>query len=153
MDKVLYNYTIWLLARRSYHSAQLREKLKKRGAQQEEAEEIINHLHELRYINDEQYLQSYINQTIQQKPQGSRMLRQKLRQKGITGPAVDLNLKAVDEQEKELATAAFQKKLQKITPPYTKKHQEKLYRFLISRGFSLRTATQLIKSISFEKTY
>lgn len=144
MDSSHYKYIIWLLARRSYHSVQLREKLKKRGASPPEIEKILTQLKEQKFINDDQYIQSYIRDQLARKPQGIRKLRARLLQKGIKGPAVDRHLNAAAPQEPDLAAAALEKKLKTLekVPPQQKK--EKLYRFLASRGFNADTINRAL---------
>lgn len=145
-QKKLYNYAVRLLARRNYHSVTLREKLtKKEVGTGEDIEKVIGRLEELRYINDEDYLRYYINDQLTLRPQGIRLVRQKLMRRGIQGDQVEKELEKHHYREKERAQKAAQKKekLLKELPLHEKK--QKLFRFLASRGFDFETIQKVVR--------
>lgn len=144
-QKKLYNYAVRLLARRNYHSVTLREKLNNKAiGTSEDIEKVIGKMEELRYINDKDYLRYYINDQLTLRPQGIRLVRQKLLKKGIKGPEVEEELKKYQHNQAELARKAARKKLKTLKglPEYEKR--QKLFRFLVSRGFEFDTVKEVI---------
>ncbi len=149
------NYAVWLLARRRYHTAELQQKIMlKKNATLEETEGIIHKLEEYKYINDQEYLSLFIRDQLQRKPQGIRLIKQRLLQKGIPAeqieaaiaqyhnPAIELEQaqKALQQKIKTLHTATA-KAGHSATPQQQK---AKLYRFLAGRGFSPQTILKLL---------
>lgn len=150
-QKKLLHYAGRLLARRNYHSVTLREKLtQKEIGTLEDVETIINELTECKYINDSDYLRYYINDQLMLRPQGIRLVRQKLFKRGIKGSRVEQELEKHKPHEKELAQKAAEKKLRilKDLPEYER--GQKLFRFLISRGFDIDTVKGVVKELNTE---
>lgn len=148
-QKKLLHYAGRLLARRNYHSVTLREKLiKKEIGTAEDVEAIINELTECKYINDSDYLRYYINDQLMLRPQGTRLVRQKLFKRGIKGPEVEQELEKHKPYEKELAQKAAHKKLRilKDLPEYER--GQKLFRFLISRGFDIGVTKEVLQELN-----
>lgn len=144
-SKNLKGYVFSLLARRSYHSAELHKKLQQKGiGTPEEQEEIIQLCKDRGYINDEEYLKYYVQNQLERKPQSLRLLQQKLHRKGISADLTSLLNESVDEFA--LAQQAAQKKATTLSHRLTKSEkQQKLYRFLVSRGFSSHIAFRVVK--------
>ena len=145
--KHVFGYACAVLARRRYSSNELRKKLLKRyRTQAEPIEQVISRLMELRYVNDLEYTNLFIDDQLRRKPQGIRLLRQKLAQKGIPEELIHESFRAKELDEVALATTAIQKKLKTLQGVSGQKKVEKIYRFLGSRGFSTGTITRVLKS-------
>lgn len=145
-QKKLLNYAARLLARRNYHSITLREKLTKKGiGSAVDVETVIERLQELRYINDADYLAYYINDQLTLRPQGLRLVRQKLMRRGIKGQEVEQELAKHEHREPGLALKAAKKKQKLLTDLPTYEQNQKLFRFLASRGFSIDTIKQTLQ--------
>ena len=159
--KRIFNYGCWLLARRRYSESEFRKKLDKKFPDQIEATTaIIENFLARKYLDDTQYTELYIREQLNRKPQGLRVIKQKLRQKGInetTLSAVFQNQLVTGISENELAIQALAKKTAlldkashakiaqgKIVTPQQRK--QKLFRFLASRGFSPDTIMRALKS-------
>lgn len=145
-EKKVWNYAVRLLARRNYHSITLRKKLKEKGSgTPEEIESIIKKLKECRYLNDEEYIRYYVSDQLLLRPQSIRLVRQKLRQRGIQGEAVEQELARHAHREEEFARKAVRKKLKTVRGESQQKQREKLFRFLTARGFPLSTIKEVLK--------
>lgn len=146
--KKLYNYAVYLLSRRSYYSTALYEKLvKKEIGGAEDIEFVMGKMREYKFINDEQYVRNYIRDQLLCRPQGIRLLRQKMYRKGIKGEFVEQELALYEPKEMELARTALQKKeklLGKGSGLAVNKRREKLFRFLAGRGFSIDTIYKIV---------
>lgn len=160
-EKQLYNYAIWLLARRRYHSAELRQKLEKRSkrfAASNSSEEgavtqtsssvipaLIDKLTGYGYLNDDEYMKLFIEDQISRKAQGPRLIRQKLLRKGIDSTQIAIHLSHANIDQLSLAKKAASKKIIKLKPT-DPTGSAKLMRFLHGRGFDFSTIKQVLKS-------
>ena len=73
---------IKLLARKGYHSQELARKLRTKGHSDEEIEEAIKDMVRLGYVNDLEYMESFMRKA-EKKGWNSYTIRGKLYQKGI----------------------------------------------------------------------
>lgn len=136
--KKLLDYAVRLLARRNYHSVQLRKKLTQKGiGTNEDIEEVLSKLEEYKYINDEAFIEYYIKDQLTLRPQGTRKVRTRLFQKGIHGDTVEKELAKYEATELDRAKQAMHKKEKTLTEESEFKRREKIFRFLISRGFTI----------------
>lgn len=144
-QKKLLNYAARLLARRNYHSVTLREKLYSKGIGAEnDIEQVLEKLKTYKYINDQAYIEYYINDQLTLRPQGIRLVRQKLFRKGIKGDDVERELARHAHREPELARKALTKKRKTLKASSEYEKREKLFRFLTSRGFSIDTVKEAL---------
>lgn len=123
---------------RSIH--EIRIFLTKKGHEEKIVEEVIDYLEELGYLNDQQFCQFWIEDRIRLKPMGKRRIYNELLIKGIKPEFIKEALEnSFDEGlEKELATSLVKKKMKIFDS------QEKMARFLYSRGFDTGTIRQII---------
>ena len=119
------------LGRRSYSSWEIRNFFKDEIP---EIEEIIAEFTEQGYINDDEWLKSFIR-IEEGKGNGPHTLKSKLRQKGIPQEVIEAALTEASPQE-SLATAIYKKTKGR---PITKESKQKLIAFLARRGFSWDT--------------
>ncbi len=147
----LMDYALFLLGRQRYTVEEMRKKLsarvvkinRKQNLETENGEKtpaVIARLQELNLLNDEEYAELYIRDQQQKKPQGLRLLKRNMAQKGLSkdiiNEAVNAFSEDLSEKEYELAKYAAQKKLKSLTKYPQQKQREKLGRFLASRGFA-----------------
>ena len=145
-EKKLMEYAVRLLAGRRYHSAEIRKKLRGRTDDFELAENVIEKLNSYRYLDDAEYIRLYIADRLLLKPQGRRLIRNKLRQKNISSDEVDEQLELMENREYEMASLAAQKKIKSLKNESPQKRKEKLYRFLVSRGFENGAIVNAVKT-------
>ena len=77
------------LSRREYTAAELRDKLKKRGAVAEDIEQTLAYLQAGNYQSDERAGSAWINDRRRFAPRGSLLLRQELQYRGLDSALVD----------------------------------------------------------------
>ncbi len=95
-------------------------------------ENVVTKLRDIGQINDEEFAKWWVEQRSAFRPKGKRALEIELRRKGVKA-------KVEVGNEVELAVKAIQKKL-----PMPK---EKIFRYLISRGFSYDTVDSVIEKV------
>lgn len=123
-----------LLEKMDYTEYQILQKLKKSGYPQEIVEEILAFLKEKHYLDDDRYIEHYLECYGQRLSR--RQLQQKLRQKGLDAERIEFaleNMDAVDESE--LIRELMQKR--HYDPAEAdEKARQKMMRYLLGRGFS-----------------
>jgi SOS response regulatory protein OraA/RecX len=170
----LMDYALFLLGRQRYTVAGMRKKLNARvvkinrsakmtltaseisfpgsGATEdgEKIPAVIARLQELKLLNDEEFAELYIRDQLQRKPQGIRLLKRNMAQKGLEKAVIQQAVSETSDDlpatEYKLAERAAQKKLRTISKNPPKKQREKLARFLFSRGFSSSVALKVVNS-------
>lgn len=121
------------------------------SAKQYEAEEIAAAVEFCRsrgYLNDA-LLASDAVQFLNSGGKGQRVIRRKLQARGVDSELVEQALEALPpEAEKEAARSAAESKLRLLVREKdVRKKKEKLFRFLISRGFDCETAGNLVREM------
>lgn len=136
-----------LLARRAHSERELRLKLAARGYEELEIEAAVERLKAERYLDDAALCRDLAAAYLEERKYGYRYIRCKLRERGFAADIVAEAL-GVEDEERELAAAAAvlaRKYDAQRTGP------EKIYRFLLSRGFSESTAQRALRAAgSFE---
>lgn len=109
---------------------------------------VIEYLKEYHYLDDRQYSVDYINSRKNNK--GLKVLLYELRNKGVS----DTVLEEMKEEFSDIETDAVIKRLisKKGIDPNSedRKQKEKLYRFLLSRGFSYSDISNVISDLKEE---
>ncbi len=154
-QKILLQKAIRLLAARPHSTAEIKDKLRQKNiGTDDDIIAVIERLNKLHYLDDQDFARIFINSSLRKKPQGLRMIKIKLSQKGITEEVFSAALKAsiTENQfsEEQMAIEASQKKLRTLHKLPYQKQIEKLYRFLLSRGFS---QDAIHKAITFTKRH
>ncbi len=124
-----------LLARRGFSCRELKTRLTKAGMTPDLAGQVLSECQRLGLVNDEIYARDCA-EMLAARGLGTRRIRQELRLRGVAeqaGSAVeDL---AGNEAERAMEAARYKLRLISPQDPPLKKRQ-KLYRFLLNRGFS-----------------
>lgn len=124
------------------------EKLKIKGYEQKHIEESIKFLKEYKFLNDDYYAEAFIRDKLSSK--GSQRIRQELIKKGISRDTIEKKLYGIDKDtEKNTARELANKKLRVIqkSEKDTYKISGKLYRFLISRGYTYDVVKEVVKDV------
>lgn len=166
--KRAWDYLLFLLARRSYTVAELRERLLRRGLPAEEAEPLLQRLAELRLVDDALYAQQYVSS--RKRARGRIVLRRELRRKGVSEDLVNQELAGLSaSQQVDAATALLEKHAWRYQPPaatpppggaYTdaatyerrqalQKARAKAFGFLARRGFPADAAVQALERVGW----
>ena len=137
-----------LLAVRAHCERDLTNKLRQRKFSSKTIDSVINECKRLEFIDDIKFAREYIRELLE-RGSGEKLIKSKLMQKGLPGNIIDNEIQEMMSKDDELAAAriAYRKKvpsLKKETDP--RKKREKLYRYMLSKGFSY----DIIQEISEE---
>jgi regulatory protein len=112
----------------------------------DELQEIIENLKNSNFLNDQNFAELFIDSQIRRRPQGKMKLEYRLRQKGVDPAIIKQKLNLAHLNELELANTLAGKKLRTLnkTKIDQQKIEEKISRFLYSRGFSSETIYKVI---------
>lgn len=137
------SYALFLLARRSYYSEALKEKLRSQGISLPIITNLLEEMKSLGYLQDEEYLIAWVKAEIR-KGRSVLMIRAKAKQKGFHSHTISELLEKLFPVNLQSETAILQiKKLQKRGYP-----KEKIMQSLQRKGFSYGMLLDLLgKSI------
>ena len=130
-----------MLSRRAHCVRELRNKLIRKGTANTVADRVISECRRLELLNDAKFAKEYI-QELKESGCALRMIRAKLAKKGVPQEIQDAELEHsfLNDDEIEAAITALKKKLPHLKREKDpRKHREKLFRFMVSRGFSFET--------------
>jgi SOS response regulatory protein OraA/RecX len=131
--------------------AELRERLlEKNWTNEEIVETVIAKLEEYGYLDDAQFAKDFAASKLRQKPQGKRVLRQKLVLKKVPRETADAALEKVFEEtpEADLVETAIRKRVRLKGKPETREDVKKFYDFLMRQGFSYDVVSSKMREIS-----
>ncbi|MBZ0311435.1 recombination regulator RecX [Clostridium butyricum] len=124
------------------------EKLQMKGYEQNHIEASIEFLKEYKFLNDDYYAEAFIKDKLNSK--GSQRIKQDLIKKGIPRDKIEEKLEEIDKSaEKNTARVLANKKLRIIQKSEndTYKISGKLYRFLISKGYTYDVVKEVVKDV------
>lgn len=124
------------------------EKLQMKGYEQNHIEASIEFLKEYKFLNDDYYAEAFIKDKLNSK--GSQRIKQDLIKKGIPRDKIEEKLEGIDKSaEKNTARVLANKKLRIIQKSEndTYKISGKLYRFLISKGYTYDAVKEVVKDV------
>jgi len=125
---------------------EVREKLLQYGTQEDEIDELISKLIESRFLNEDRYAKAYAHDKITIQKWGKVKVKHMLRSKKVGDSIIDNALKEIDN---DLYLAILEKVLLhksatiSSTDSYQKK--QKLYKYLLSRGFESYLISETLK--------
>lgn len=162
-----WNYLLFILARRQYTVAELRERLLRRGLPAEEAEPLLERLAELKLVDDAMYAEQYVSS--RKGSRGRLVLRRELNRRGVSEDLVEHELSELSpEQQAEAATTLLTKNAWRYQPPAAaeqggvetdeeaherwnelRKARAKAFAFLARRGFTAEAAGQALERVGW----
>lgn len=112
--------------------------------------EILENLKKENWINDEQYVETYLSQNLNTGDKGAYVLKQKLIQKGINSQLIDQKLANLDFSP--LSEKVAQKLLRKYQHKLsTKTLKDKIIQNMMNKGFSYSEAKIAFENLEVEK--
>lgn len=125
---------------------QMRDYLSKKGYSSEIVEYVVVKLKEYRYLDDNIYAQTYVEQNVRTK--GTRRLKQELVQKGISVSQAEEYSQIDGELALDNATRLAEKYMK--NKPRDIKTLQKLQRYLVSRGYGFDTVNTVVRSYNLD---
>ncbi|MGC8898070.1 MAG: regulatory protein RecX [Bacteroidota bacterium] len=157
-----------LLSRKPRTERELRTKLLRTGYSEATCERVLAHLREARLIDDLDYARRYAHESMTRKPMGERMLKQRLRQKGIPEDAIQTVLREMFSSESEEFRYALELARKRIErhPDLSRhslhkrssdqwqeeqtgvsQHKKRIADYLVRRGFDWDTVHRVLEEI------
>ena len=138
------------IVEKSYKSEkELIDKLMIKGYDNESINKTINLLKEYNFISDENYVKMYVKD--KSKLVGKKKIKYDLVKKGISDKIIDNEIYNIDsEDERNTAYNLAIKKYNTISKREDDKFKlsQKLYRFLLSKGYDYDTVSYVVKKIT-----
>ena len=137
------------IVERSYKSErELKDKLLLKGYDKDSIEKTIEFLKEYNFLSDNNYTKMYVKD--KSKFQGKNRIKFDLYRKGIDEEIIQEELSSIDEEdEREVAYNLVLKKYNVISKRESDKYKlsQKLYRYIVSKGYSYDIASYAIKKV------
>lgn len=144
-----------LLARRMHSVLELKRKLIKKKFPPASVEETVTELVDRNYLDDKKFAEKYSEEKLKNNKTGIIKIKAELIQRGVDKGIIEIVLAKYENSDTVLKNALLiaQKKMSSIQ--YSKatdqKKKEKLFRFLISKGYSTEIIKNTLKKLHFDE--
>lgn len=129
-----------LLSYRARSSDELKKRLSRDGFSSSAAEEAVDRMRELGYVDDHAFAREYAEARFRNKGYGPSRIRRELQRRGVGRSIIDQALSADvfrEDQMLEQARAHAQKRMARLErDPDAVKRKKKLHDYLMRRGFT-----------------
>ncbi len=134
----LYTAAIRALMRRAYSVHEMKEYLKARAENLDDAAAALQRLREQNYIDDARYARDYARSRAQGRRQGKFRIARELRARGVPDRHIEAALDSVfaETDENALVRARIERKLRQLRGSLDEKKRASIYRSLLRAGFS-----------------
>lgn len=140
------------LAYRLRSEKEIKEKLREADYGSDVIERVLAFLRKYDYVNDRDYCDRYIRESMNLRPKGSHLLRYELRQKGISDTLIDVALEESGLDEVEGAMRLLEKKLKDVSD-IPEKDYRRAVSMLQRRGYSYDIIKEAFFQIKQEQEY
>lgn len=127
---------------------EIKDKLIEKGFPESVIKRTFEFLKEYNLLNDKRYADMYVKDKI--KNQGRNKIKYSLMRKGVSEELIEEKISSIDvEDEKEIAFAMAKKKYDVLCKREQDKYKlsQKLFRFLIGKGYSFECSNAVVKKI------
>ena len=139
-------YALKLIARKRYTQKELENKFRdKKVGLKSDQKKVIKRLKELKYINDKEFANDYIQTRLLVNPKGPYLLKLELKLKGVDKQIVNNAIQKANIDEMKVALDVLERKKKSIKRVEGDKQKEKIMRTLSSRGFTLKTIYKILE--------
>ena len=146
-----YQYALYLLSGQDYSEYKIRKKLRSKGFEQIEIDETVERLIAKSYLREEEYKRVLVKR-LMRKGKADGLIKRQIEQEKLhidTAELEELREESGTPKE-EMIAQLVEKKMRGKTWPTDRaelqKLQQKIYRFLLSRGFSFDDAKAAVKA-------
>ncbi len=141
-------YLYSMVSRKARTVKEARDKLYEKGYHKDAVEYAITTVSSYGYLNDEQYVESYIENALRSK--GTFRVKRELKDKGIENHLIENATLEIDVETEESACVRVATKYLKGKSLEDEKTHERLFRHLVSRGYSYEIIKHALRSLSLE---
>lgn len=148
------NQGLKFLTARQKTEKEVREKLLKLDFEMDIIEYALDYLKREKYINDDHYAESFINDQLNFNKDGRRKIRTKLYRKGVDMETIDEKISAIEESVFiENALVVARKRLKTMTFGDEHERDQKIFRFLFYKGYDFDIVKKAVGIIDEEDKY
>lgn len=143
--EVAYQRALRLLEYRPRTAAEIRTKLQENKIPEESIAAVMERLQNAGLLNDEGFVQAWVENRSELRPRSRRALAYELKQRGVDPELIDQSLAEVDDEE--LAYQAALKQSRKYQNLEWQDFRQKMYGFLARRGFDYETSAPAVARV------
>lgn len=144
--KKAYEYSLRILSICDKTSGEIRKKLYLKDYSEEIIDRVIENLLEYEYLDDEKYINRWINDKSKTPGMSKKFIYYKLLQKGLNKELLDRKFDEIEIDEYKLALLAAEKKIKTICGE--KEHiKRKLFSYLKGKGYNNNTCFKVIENM------
>ena len=148
-----YQYTLKLLSRRSYTTAQIQEKLESKNYAAHVINEVLGRLINAGLLNDGEYVRSYIHQEMVMGKKGPNKIKLELMRKGVSESVIDQYLPAYGEEYQTEHALKIAHRLINSNYKYgVHVIRQKVINQLINKGFNQQIIDRVMNHLEVEDT-
>ncbi len=141
-------YLYTMLSRKARTVKEARDRLYEKGYHKDAVEYAITTVSSYGYLNDEQYVENFIENALRNK--GSFRVKRELKDKGIESSLIENATLGIDVETEEEACVRVATKYLKGKSFEDEKTRERLFRHLVSRGYSYEIIKHALRALSLE---
>ena len=141
-------YLYAMVARKARTTKEAREKLYSKGFHKDAVEYAIGVVSSYGYLNDEEYAKTFVENGSRSK--GSYRLKREMQLKGVSEEDLNVALSELSEEDECAMAKILATKYLKGKNLEDEKTKEKLFRHLISRGYSYGVVKKTLKALGTE---
>lgn len=137
-----------LLKFRARSRKEIEDRLKKKKFTHETIDSVIAYFDKLELINDQEFALGWMKSRLN-KPLGLRRISFELKQKGITEEIIEQAKASIKDnyREYEVVSDLAKAKLNKLKNIESGKARARVYRYLLSRGFSIDVINEVVSEL------
>lgn len=136
-----------LIAIRPRTISEIRQYLHKKEIPELVIEKVVATLSDRNYLNDADFAKWFIEQRLKFRPKSLYLIKQELRQKGVSKETLDVISTEVEVDDTAQAKALIERKMRHWVRLSPKELKEKVSRFLLARGYNWEVANSVLASI------
>lgn len=136
-----------LLAYRPRAEGELRTRLRQRGFSYEAVAETIEKLRELRYLDDQDFAERWIENRLEHRPRSARMIAMELRAKGMDASTVADAVDRVEIDERTDALRIATERWSRLAGLEAQVRKRRLTGFLSRRGYGFDVIRDVLKEL------
>lgn len=141
-------YLYSMIARKSRTVKEARERLYEKGYHKDAVEYAIGVVSSYGYLNDEEYAKNFVEQASRSK--GGYRIKREMQLKGVSEDNISSALIELDENEEYESAKTLAIKHLKGKDIKEEKTREKLFRYLVARGYSYDIIKKVIRELGVE---
>lgn len=144
-------YVMNLLSRREYSEYELRCKMQEKAFDEEEINQVIAHCRQKQWQNDKRFCENYLYHRSQRGYGINRIKQELLQLKGIQPLIIQEVLQESDIDWSTHAVALLNKKFPNHRAAQDAKSKQKIWRYMLSHGFSPADFADVLKYEEYEE--